>query len=149
MHHECICTVESWQKGPGCYDTIFVNTDPSMDGMQGLKVACVCLFFSFSHENVEYPCALVLDRMILACGQLSWICQMMAKLLSLSSTSIQLFEHHISFQCSVIQKNAFPRLFHSQTHLTHILVAPSSQGSICFSCRYTNSCRAFPSSWQC
>jgi len=48
-----------WRKGPGHYDTIFVNTDPSFDGMQGLEVARVCLFFSFSHEGIEYPCALV------------------------------------------------------------------------------------------
>jgi hypothetical protein len=30
-----------------------------MEGMQGLKVACVLLFFSFSDEGVKYPCALV------------------------------------------------------------------------------------------
>jgi len=38
---------------------IFVNTDPSMDGMQGLEVAHMHLFFSFSYEGVEYPCALI------------------------------------------------------------------------------------------
>ena len=27
--------------------------------MRGLEVACVCLFFSFFHEGVKYPCALV------------------------------------------------------------------------------------------
>ena len=59
MCHECIHTVKSWQKGPGCYNTIFVNTDPSMDGMQDLEVTCVHLFFLFSHEGVEYPCALI------------------------------------------------------------------------------------------
>ncbi|KAF8224092.1 hypothetical protein L208DRAFT_1122004, partial [Tricholoma matsutake] len=59
MHCECIYAVKSWQKGPGRYDTIFVNTDPSMDGMQGLEVTCVHLFFSFSHEGVEYPCAII------------------------------------------------------------------------------------------
>ncbi|KAF8218902.1 hypothetical protein L208DRAFT_1345772, partial [Tricholoma matsutake] len=56
---ERICIVKSWRKGPGRYDTIFVNTDPSMEGMQGLDIACVRLFFSFSHDGVEYPCALV------------------------------------------------------------------------------------------
>ncbi|KAF8220423.1 hypothetical protein L208DRAFT_1333805, partial [Tricholoma matsutake] len=59
MHHECIHAVKSWWKGPGHYDTIFVNTDPSMDGMQGLEVAHMCLFFLFSHEGVEYPYALI------------------------------------------------------------------------------------------
>jgi hypothetical protein len=59
MRRECIRAVKSWRKGPGHYDTIFVNTDPSMDGMQGLEVAHVRLFFSFSYEGVKYPCALV------------------------------------------------------------------------------------------
>ena len=36
MHHEWICAVKSWRKGPGHYDTIFVSTDPTVKGMQGL-----------------------------------------------------------------------------------------------------------------
>jgi hypothetical protein len=59
MCRERIRAVKSWRKGPGRYDTIFVNTNPSMDGMQGLEVARMHLFFSFSHEGVEYPCALI------------------------------------------------------------------------------------------
>jgi hypothetical protein len=59
MRRERIRAVKSWRKGPGRYDTIFINTDPSFNGMQGLEVARVRLFFSFSHEGVEYPCALV------------------------------------------------------------------------------------------
>jgi len=59
MHYEWICAVKSWRKGPGHYDTIFINTDSSVEGMQGLEVACVQLFFSFTHNGVEYPCALV------------------------------------------------------------------------------------------
>jgi hypothetical protein len=58
MHREWIHAVKSWRKGPSHYDTIFVNTDSSMEGMQGLEVAHVQLFFSF-HDNVKYPCALV------------------------------------------------------------------------------------------
>jgi hypothetical protein len=61
MHYECIHAVKSWRKGPGHYDTVFVKTDPlsSMDSMQGLHVAHVQLFFSFSYDNIDYPCALV------------------------------------------------------------------------------------------
>ena len=59
MCHECICSVKSWRRGPGRYDTIFVNTGSTMETMQGLDVACVQLFFSFSYDGVEYPCALV------------------------------------------------------------------------------------------
>jgi hypothetical protein len=52
--------MKSWRKGPDCYDTIFINTDPSVEGMRGLDIACVLLlFFSFSHDGIEYPCALV------------------------------------------------------------------------------------------
>jgi hypothetical protein len=42
---EHICTVKSWRKGPGHYDTIYVNTDPSMEDMQGLNIAHMWLFF--------------------------------------------------------------------------------------------------------
>ena len=42
---EHICAVKSWRKGPGHYNTIFVNTDPSMEGMQGLDIARIWLFF--------------------------------------------------------------------------------------------------------
>jgi hypothetical protein len=59
MRREHIRAVESWRKGPGRYDTIFVNTDPSAAGMLGLDIARVRLFFSFSHNGVQYPCALV------------------------------------------------------------------------------------------
>jgi len=59
MRCERIRAVTSWRKGPSRYDTIFVNTDPTAEGMRGLDVARVRLFFSFSHEGVQYPCALV------------------------------------------------------------------------------------------
>ena len=59
MRHERIRAVKSWRKGPRRHDTIFVNTDASAQGMDGLDVARVLLFFSFSHSGVEYPCALV------------------------------------------------------------------------------------------
>ena len=59
MRRERIRAVNSWRKGPSRYDTIFVNTDPSAEGMKGLDVARVHLFFSFSHDGIEYPCALV------------------------------------------------------------------------------------------
>ena len=59
MRRERIRAVKSWRKGPSRYDTIFVNTDSSIEGMRGLEIACVRLFFSFSHDSVKYPCALV------------------------------------------------------------------------------------------
>lgn len=59
MRRERIRAVKSWRKGPGRYDTIFINTNSSIEGMKGLDVARARLFFSFTHEGVEYPCALV------------------------------------------------------------------------------------------
>ena len=59
MRRECIRAVKSWRRGPGRYDTIFINTDADLMGMQGLEIAHVQLFFSFSYNGVNYPCALV------------------------------------------------------------------------------------------
>ena len=59
MRHKWIHVVKSWQNGLGCYDTIFVNTDLSMEGMQSLDVARIQLLFLFSHEGIEYSCVLV------------------------------------------------------------------------------------------
>ncbi|KAH9010076.1 hypothetical protein EDB85DRAFT_2077509 [Lactarius pseudohatsudake] len=47
------------EKGAGRYDTVFVNANSAVEGMRGLYVARVRLFFSFSFEGVHYPCALV------------------------------------------------------------------------------------------
>jgi hypothetical protein len=75
MRRKHICAVKSWRKGPGHYDTIFVNTDLSMDGMQGLEVARVHLFFHSLMRVSNTPVPLyigsrvwVIDRTILACG---------------------------------------------------------------------------------
>ena len=59
MRYERIRAVKSWRKGPKRFDTIFINTDASAEGMRGLDVARVRLFFSFSHNGIKYPCALV------------------------------------------------------------------------------------------
>jgi hypothetical protein len=59
MRRERIRAAKSWRKGPPRYDTVFVNTDPSADGMRGLDIARTRLFFSFSYNGVKYPCALV------------------------------------------------------------------------------------------
>ena len=59
MCRKRIRAMKSWRNGPGRYDTIFVNMDSSMDGMRGLDVARVRLFFSLCYDGVEYPCALV------------------------------------------------------------------------------------------
>ena len=59
MRHEYIRATPSWRNGHPHYDTIFINLDPSEDGMCGLEVARVLAFFSIVHEQKPYQCALV------------------------------------------------------------------------------------------
>jgi len=59
MHRERIRSTPSWKGGPGRYDCIYVDTDPDTNGFQGLHVAQVILFLSFSFRGKDYPCALV------------------------------------------------------------------------------------------
>ena len=59
MRYERIRAVDSWRKGPARYDCILVETNLDAPGMRGLDVARVRVFFSFDHNNIEYPCALV------------------------------------------------------------------------------------------
>ena len=59
MCHEHICAVESWRQGHGHYGCVFVNTDSAAQGMLGLDVAHVHLFFLFTFCGKFYPCALV------------------------------------------------------------------------------------------
>ena len=57
MRREYIQATSSWRRGPGHYDCVLINTNTS--GRHGFDVAWVFLFFSFSHQGVEYPCALI------------------------------------------------------------------------------------------
>lgn len=59
MYREHIRAVPSWRQGPARYDCVFVETDHSAEGMRGLDVAHVFLFFSFTFRGKFYPCALV------------------------------------------------------------------------------------------
>lgn len=60
MKCEHICAVKTWRKGPGRYNTVFVVTDSTVSvGMAGLNVTQVQLFFSFTVNGIQYPCALI------------------------------------------------------------------------------------------
>ena len=66
MRREHIRAVNSWRKGPSRYDTIFVNTEPSTEGMRGLNVARVQLFF--------HSLTMVLIILVLSCiGSHMWV----------------------------------------------------------------------------
>jgi hypothetical protein len=59
MRREYIRAVSSWRNGQARYDTVLVNSDPEIGGVHGFEVARVFLLFSFRHEDIEYPCALI------------------------------------------------------------------------------------------
>jgi len=59
MRFECIHAINDWQNEGPHYDCVFVETDPDAEGMLGLDVARVHQFFSFTYQDVLYPCALV------------------------------------------------------------------------------------------
>ena len=59
MRRERIRALPSWRRGPPRYDTVLVSTDHELEGMRGLDAGRVHLFFSFTFEDIEYPCALV------------------------------------------------------------------------------------------
>ncbi len=45
--------------GHSRYDCVFILNEPSLPGFRGLLAARVRLLFSFKHNNIYYPCALV------------------------------------------------------------------------------------------
>ena len=59
MCRERIRSTPSWQGSFPRRDTVFVETDADLPGMQGMAIARILLFFSFSLDGVYYPCALV------------------------------------------------------------------------------------------
>jgi len=59
MRREYIRATPAWRNGRPRYDMVFLNSDPSQEGMRGLEVARVMIFFSFVHEGKQYPCALI------------------------------------------------------------------------------------------
>jgi hypothetical protein len=61
MHRERIRSTRSWYRGQPRRDCVFIGNSDSPDapGFKGLLVARVYLFFSFVHDGVYYPCALV------------------------------------------------------------------------------------------
>ena len=61
MHQERIRSAASWHHGRPRRDCVYVGNSDSPDapGFKSLLVARVHLFFSFRHDDVSYPCALV------------------------------------------------------------------------------------------
>ena len=59
MRRERIRSTPSWRGGPPRRDCAFIVEDEEKDGMSGMAVVRILLFFSVAYNGVEYPCALV------------------------------------------------------------------------------------------
>ncbi|KAI5986658.1 hypothetical protein EDD15DRAFT_2174768, partial [Pisolithus albus] len=60
MRRETIRAIPVWHQGPARYDTIFVSTDDTFNGMLSMEIARVLCFFSFIYTNGRtYSCALI------------------------------------------------------------------------------------------
>ncbi|KAG2028673.1 hypothetical protein BDR03DRAFT_882936, partial [Suillus americanus] len=59
MRVEYIRSCPSWQNEHSRHDCVFVNTDSSLPGMQGLEVARIRAFFSFQYQGGVYSCAVI------------------------------------------------------------------------------------------
>ncbi|KAI0351062.1 hypothetical protein OH77DRAFT_1506733 [Trametes cingulata] len=59
MHREIIRSTPLWYGLYPRYDTVLVSTDPNAIGMDGMTVARVRSFFSFTQDDIVHRCALV------------------------------------------------------------------------------------------
>ncbi|KAG1888937.1 uncharacterized protein F5891DRAFT_1131963 [Suillus fuscotomentosus] len=59
MRVEHIRSCPIWRNEYQRHDCVFINTDSSLPGMQGLEVARVRAFFSFRYQGRLYPCTLI------------------------------------------------------------------------------------------
>ncbi|KAJ7127826.1 hypothetical protein C8R44DRAFT_830310 [Mycena epipterygia] len=59
MRRERIRSTPSWRKHGSRRDCAFAVEDQDQPGFRGMSIVRIRLFFSFTHDGVEYPCALV------------------------------------------------------------------------------------------
>ncbi|KAH9988442.1 hypothetical protein BJV74DRAFT_885330 [Russula compacta] len=59
MYRERIRSNPNWRGEYAWRDTMFVETNADLDGMQGMAIGRALLFFSFTFRDCYYPCALV------------------------------------------------------------------------------------------
>ncbi|KAG0699688.1 hypothetical protein DFH29DRAFT_983453 [Suillus ampliporus] len=59
MRTKYIRACSLWWNEAARYNCVFVNTNPDMEGMQGLDVARVLCFFSFTFRGTTFPCTVV------------------------------------------------------------------------------------------
>jgi hypothetical protein len=59
MYRERIRSHPNWRGRYARRDTVFIETDADLDGMPGMAIGRVILFFSFTFDDRHFPCALV------------------------------------------------------------------------------------------
>lgn len=59
MYRERIRSNPNWRREYARHDTMFVAIDPEIEGMRGMAIARVLLFFSFTFRDEQLSCALV------------------------------------------------------------------------------------------
>ncbi|KAJ7745480.1 hypothetical protein DFH07DRAFT_748950, partial [Mycena maculata] len=59
MYRERIRSNPNWHGSYARYDTVFVETDAEREGMLGMSIGGVFLFFSFTFQDITHSCALV------------------------------------------------------------------------------------------
>lgn len=59
MHRERIRSNPRWHGAYPRHDTVLINVDSELPGMLGIIVGRVFLFFSFTHHDTYYTCALI------------------------------------------------------------------------------------------
>ncbi|OBZ73398.1 hypothetical protein A0H81_06627 [Grifola frondosa] len=59
MHREHLRATPLWWHTAPRFDCAFVNRDADVDGIHGLGIVRIHLFFLFQFRNTHYPCALV------------------------------------------------------------------------------------------
>ncbi|KAG1866814.1 hypothetical protein F4604DRAFT_1881698 [Suillus subluteus] len=59
MRREHIRSCPKWMNAHACYDCMFINAQPDLEGMRGLQIARALCFFSFKYKFVLYECAMV------------------------------------------------------------------------------------------
>lgn len=59
MRRQRLRAMPRWRKDGARYDCVFVEKDSLIQGMRGLDVCQVLIFFSFRFQGNLFPCALV------------------------------------------------------------------------------------------
>lgn len=59
MQQEFICAYPNWWNDGPRYDCVFVVTDPDTEGLRGLDVAWVLVFFSFKFQGEQFSCTII------------------------------------------------------------------------------------------